>query len=171
MGTLYGKANAYCNFHVQSAPRLGLASGIAWETGSKVQELIAASAPRSTISPSSPAATMRPQPIAVALARRLSDHASTRNIVADTLGRGPAVDSKLRFFWHQRSKPLPRALLKPFRFASAIITPRKSQSFSANRGIFTWDGNYYALNLTERLGVRKTVVSSASASCINTAEE
>ena len=23
------------------------------------------------------------------------------------------------------------------------------------RGIFTWDGNYYALNLTERLGVEQ----------------
>jgi len=23
------------------------------------------------------------------------------------------------------------------------------------RGIFTWDGNYYALNLTERLGIEK----------------
>ena len=24
-----------------------------------------------------------------------------------------------------------------------------------DRGIFTWDGNYYAINLTERLGVEK----------------
>jgi selenocysteine lyase/cysteine desulfurase len=26
-------------------------------------------------------------------------------------------------------------------------------AFLGERGIFTWDGNYYALNLTERLGV------------------
>ena len=32
-------------------------------------------------------------------------------------------------------------------------TPRKLAEFLAERGIFTWDGNYYALNLTERLGV------------------
>jgi len=25
--------------------------------------------------------------------------------------------------------------------------------FLGDHGIFTWDGNYYALNLTERLGV------------------
>jgi selenocysteine lyase/cysteine desulfurase len=29
-------------------------------------------------------------------------------------------------------------------------------AFLGDRGIFTWDGNYYALNLTERLGVEQT---------------
>ena len=28
-------------------------------------------------------------------------------------------------------------------------------TFLGERGIFTWDGNFYALNLTERLGVEK----------------
>jgi len=32
-------------------------------------------------------------------------------------------------------------------------TPRKLASGLGTRGIFTWDGNYYALGLTERLGV------------------
>ena len=32
-------------------------------------------------------------------------------------------------------------------------SPRQLAEFLAARGIFTWDGNYYALNLTERLGV------------------
>jgi len=27
--------------------------------------------------------------------------------------------------------------------------------FLGERGIFTWDGNYYALNLSERLGVEQ----------------
>jgi len=31
--------------------------------------------------------------------------------------------------------------------------PTKVATFLGERGIFTWDGNYYALNLTERLGV------------------
>jgi cysteine desulfurase family protein (TIGR01976 family) len=35
-------------------------------------------------------------------------------------------------------------------------TPRKLAEFLAARGIFTWDGNYYALNLTERLGVESS---------------
>jgi cysteine desulfurase family protein (TIGR01976 family) len=34
--------------------------------------------------------------------------------------------------------------------------PRELAEFLAARGIFTWDGNYYALNLTERLGVEST---------------
>ena len=32
-------------------------------------------------------------------------------------------------------------------------TPREMAEFLAARGFYTWDGNYYALNLTERLGV------------------
>jgi cysteine desulfurase family protein (TIGR01976 family) len=32
-------------------------------------------------------------------------------------------------------------------------SPQELAAFLAGRGIFTWDGNYYALNLTERLGL------------------
>jgi selenocysteine lyase/cysteine desulfurase len=35
-------------------------------------------------------------------------------------------------------------------------SPTKIAAFLGERGIFTWDGNYYALNLTERLGVEAT---------------
>ena len=34
-------------------------------------------------------------------------------------------------------------------------TPAEVAAFLGDRGIFTWDGNYYALNLTERLGVEQ----------------
>jgi len=34
-------------------------------------------------------------------------------------------------------------------------TPRELAEALGERGIFTWDGNYYALNLTERLGVEE----------------
>ena len=33
--------------------------------------------------------------------------------------------------------------------------PKEIAEFLAERGIFTWDGNYYALNLSERLGVEQ----------------
>src|SRR5215469_7179938 len=36
------------------------------------------------------------------------------------------------------------------------LTPLVCAKFLGDRGICTWDGNYYALNLTERLGVEKT---------------
>ncbi|HEV2298559.1 MAG TPA: aminotransferase class V-fold PLP-dependent enzyme [Candidatus Acidoferrales bacterium] len=53
----------------------------------------------------------------------------------------------------------------PARFAERVgtvgvrlgnLTPLECAKFLGDRGIFTWDGNYYALNLTERLGVEKT---------------
>jgi selenocysteine lyase/cysteine desulfurase len=34
-------------------------------------------------------------------------------------------------------------------------TPRELAVFLGRRGIFAWDGNYYALNVTERLGVEE----------------
>jgi selenocysteine lyase/cysteine desulfurase len=34
-------------------------------------------------------------------------------------------------------------------------TPLDAAKFLGERGIFTWDGNFYALNLTERLGVQE----------------
>jgi len=52
----------------------------------------------------------------------------------------------------------------PARFAQRVPTvavrfanhtPLEAATFLGERGIFTWDGNYYALNLTERLGVEK----------------
>jgi selenocysteine lyase/cysteine desulfurase len=33
--------------------------------------------------------------------------------------------------------------------------PTKIAEFLGERGIFTWDGNFYALNLSERLGVEQ----------------
>jgi selenocysteine lyase/cysteine desulfurase len=53
----------------------------------------------------------------------------------------------------------------PKRFAERCSTvsirignhnPTEIAKFLGDRGIFTWDGNYYALNLTERLGVEQS---------------
>lgn len=43
-------------------------------------------------------------------------------------------------------------------FAVRILghTPLELASRLGERGFFTWDGNYYALNLTERLGIERT---------------
>jgi cysteine desulfurase family protein (TIGR01976 family) len=52
----------------------------------------------------------------------------------------------------------------PVRFAERVPTvgvrlaghtPLAAATFLGERGMFTWDGNYFALNLTERLGVEK----------------
>jgi cysteine desulfurase family protein (TIGR01976 family) len=53
----------------------------------------------------------------------------------------------------------------PGRFAERVPTvsirmggspPRRLAEYLAERGFFVWDGNYYALNVTERLGVEET---------------
>ncbi|MCB0208339.1 MAG: cysteine desulfurase-like protein [Anaerolineae bacterium] len=38
-------------------------------------------------------------------------------------------------------------------FTRAGFTPAQIAAFLGERGIFVWDGNYYAINVTERLGV------------------
>jgi selenocysteine lyase/cysteine desulfurase len=40
-------------------------------------------------------------------------------------------------------------------FRMAKGTPTDVATFLGDRGIFTWDGNFYALNFTERIGVEK----------------
>ena len=37
-----------------------------------------------------------------------------------------------------------------------VIATGGTARYLGERGIFTWDGNYYALNLTERLGVESS---------------
>jgi selenocysteine lyase/cysteine desulfurase len=50
--------------------------------------------------------------------------------------------------------------------------PTKIATFLGERGIFTWDGNFYALNLSERLGVeQKGGVLRVGLVHYNTAEE
>ena len=53
-------------------------------------------------------------------------------------------------------------ITEPARFHQRVPTvavriagrsPRELAAYLGERGIFTWDGNYYALNLSERLGV------------------
>jgi len=50
--------------------------------------------------------------------------------------------------------------------------PTAIATFLGDRGIFTWDGNFYALNLSERLGVeQKGGVLRVGLVHYNTAEE
>lgn len=75
--------------------------------------------------------------------------------LAERLVPGLLAVPGLRFF----------GITDPARFAERVPTvavrvgtrtPLEAATFLGERGIFTWDGNYYALNLTERLGVEST---------------
>ena len=68
---------------------------------------------------------------------------------------GLLVIPGLRFFGITDPKRFQeRCSTVSFRLAKG--TPTDAAAFLGERGIFTWDGNFYALNLTERLGVEKS---------------
>ena len=59
-----------------------------------------------------------------------------------------------------------------FSFRLRDLPPRKVAEQLAERGIYVWDGNYYALNVTERLGVEdRGGMVRAGAAHYNTLEE
>jgi len=153
MGTLYGKREHLLRFRpykVRPAPNT---LPDRWETGTQVQELIAgigaavdylAEVGRRC----DPAAKNRRNAL-------LSAYRATRHhemILLARLMEGLLAIPGLRFF----------GIREPERFDArcstvsvrlANHTPTEAAKFLGERGIFTWDGNYYALNLTERLGV------------------
>jgi len=49
--------------------------------------------------------------------------------------------------------------------------PTEIAAFLGERGLFTWDGNFYALNWSERLGVEQKAASCVWDCSLNTAEE
>lgn len=132
-----------------------------WETGTQTHELIAgvvaaidyiADVGRHSLSDSS-----TPE---LNLARRDAIRVAYRAIrwhemeLATRLIAGLLEIPGLRFF----------GISDPRRFEHRVPTvairlaghaPLEIAKFLGDRGIFTWDGNYYALNLTERLGVEK----------------
>jgi cysteine desulfurase family protein (TIGR01976 family) len=84
--------------------------------------------------------------------RAIRQHEMT---LAERMIKGLLEIPNLRFF----------GISDPARFADRVPTaavrladhtPTEAATFLGDRGIFTWDGNYYALNLTERLGVEKS---------------
>ncbi len=69
--------------------------------------------------------------------------------------RRPAGDSGTEALWHQRSAALRREM-RDVRGPHRQATRRLELATKlGERGFFTWDGNYYALNLTEQLDVER----------------
>ena len=156
MGTLYGKREHLLRFSpykVRPAPN---SLPDRWETGTQVQELIAGiGAAVDYIAElgrrCDPSAKARRSAL-VAAYRATRQHEMT---LLSRLIPGLLAIPGLRFF----------GITDPARFNDrcstvsirlANRTPAETAKFLGDRGIFTWDGNYYALNLTERLGVEQT---------------
>jgi cysteine desulfurase family protein (TIGR01976 family) len=155
MGTLYGKKEHLERFKPYKVRPAADSAPECWETGTQIQELIAgiyaaveylAAVGRRC----DPSARSRREAL---LAAYRSTVAYERVLVARLIAGLLAIPG-LQFF----------GISDPQRFGERCSTvsvrlgkgtPTEAATFLADRGIFTWDGNFYALNLTERLGVEK----------------
>jgi cysteine desulfurase family protein (TIGR01976 family) len=155
MGTLYGKREHLERFKPYKVRPATDAVPECWETGTQVQELIAgihaaveylAELGRRC----DPSAQDRRSALLIAYR---STVAYERTLVTRLI-EGLLAIPGLRFFGITDPKRFQeRCSTVSFRLAKG--TPTDAATFLGERGIFTWDGNFYALNLTERLGVEK----------------
>jgi cysteine desulfurase family protein (TIGR01976 family) len=155
MGTLYGKKKHLERFKPYKVRPATDAAPECWETGTQVQELIAgiqgaveyvAELGRRC----DPSAKDRR---AALLAAYRSTVAYERTLVTRLI-EGLLAIPGLKFFGITDPRRFEeRCSTVSFRLAKG--TPTDAATFLGDRGIFTWDGNFYALNLTERLGVEK----------------
>jgi cysteine desulfurase family protein (TIGR01976 family) len=172
MGTLYGKREHLQRFKPYKVRPATDTPPECWETGTQVQELIAGIA------------------AAVEYIAELGRHCD-----ATAKGRREALRAAYR-----ATVPYERTLLTkllqglesvpgvkiygitdPRRFNERCATlslrigehhPTEIAKFLGDRGLFTWDGNFYAMNLSERLGVeQKGGVLRIGLVHYNTAEE
>jgi cysteine desulfurase family protein (TIGR01976 family) len=155
MGTLYGKREHLERFRPYKVRPATNTSPECWETGTQVQELIAGIT------------------AAVDYLAELGRHCD-----ATVKSRREALQAAYRAT-HLYETSLLKRLIEGLRTIPSVkifgITeaqrfdercstlslqlgghhPTKIAAFLGERGIFTWDGNFYALNLSERLGVEQ----------------
>jgi selenocysteine lyase/cysteine desulfurase len=154
MGTLYGKREhllRFAPYKVRPAPET---LPDRWETGTQVQELIAGIAAAVEY--------------LAELGRRHDPSAQDRRsalLAAYRVTHQHEMALLAKLMEGLRSIPGLQifGITDPARFAERCSTvsvrldghtPTEVATFLGERGIFTWDGNFYALNLTERLGVQ-----------------
>jgi cysteine desulfurase family protein (TIGR01976 family) len=156
MGTLYGKREHLLRLKPYKVRPASDSLPDRWETGTQLHELIAGIAAAVDYIAElgrrcNPGAQDRREALLAAYrATRQHEMALLSQLVPGLL----AIPG-LQFF----------GITDPQRFSDRCSTvsvrlpnhtPTEIAAFLGDRGIFTWDGNYYALNLTERLGVEQT---------------
>jgi cysteine desulfurase family protein (TIGR01976 family) len=153
MGTLYGKREYLERFKPYKVRPATDTSPECWETGTQVQELIAGIA-----------ATVD---YVAELGRRCDSRSKNRREALQAAYRATRqYETRLltRLIAGLQEIPGIRifGITDQHRFDQRCSTlslrlgdhnPTKIAAFLGERGIFTWDGNFYALNLSERLGV------------------
>lgn len=155
MGTLYGKREHLHRFKPYKVRPSSDAVPERWETGTQVQELIAG-------------ITAAVEYIAE-LGRRCDATAKTRRAALAAAYRVTTkYEAGLIARLIEGLKAIPGVkifgITEPERFGERCSTlsfrlgeyhPTKIAEFLGARGIFTWDGNFYAINFTDRLGVEQ----------------
>jgi cysteine desulfurase family protein (TIGR01976 family) len=156
MGTLYGKRGPLLRFSPYKVRPAPDAAPDRWETGTQVQELIAGIGAAIDYLAElgrrcDPGVRDRRGALAAAYrATRVHETALLSRLIEGLLST-----PGLRFF----------GIRDPKRFHERCPTvsvrignhhPTEIAKFLGERGIFTWDGNYYAMNLAERLGVEQS---------------
>src|SRR6266446_10486441 len=155
MGTLYGKRQHLERFKPYKVRPATNTSPECWETGTQVQELIAgidaavdyiAELGRHADS------SVKSRREALQAAYRATHRYETG--LLSRLITGLQTLPGLRIFGITDAKRFDeRCSTLSFRLGDR--NPTEIAKFLGDRGIFTWDGNFYALNLSERLGVEQ----------------
>jgi cysteine desulfurase family protein (TIGR01976 family) len=155
MGTLYGKKHLLEKFKPYKVRPASETVPECWETGTQVQELIAgihaavdylAELGRRC----DPSAKTRREAL---LAAYRSTVAYERALASKLIEGLLAIPGLCFFGITDPQRFGERCSTVSFRLAKG--TPTELATFLGDRGIFTWDGNFYALNFTERLGVEQ----------------
>jgi cysteine desulfurase family protein (TIGR01976 family) len=155
MGTLYGKKEHLERFKPYKVRPATDTSPECWETGTQVQELIAGIAAAVDYLAElgrhcDPAVKNRREAL-------LSAYRATRRYETSLvmkLVEGLLAIPDAQIFGITDSKRFDeRCSTLSFRLGDHH--PTEIAAFLGDRGIFTWDGNFYALNLSERLGVEQ----------------
>jgi len=155
MGTLYGKREQLEKFKPYKVRPATNTSPECWETGTQVQELIAGiGAAVDYIAELGrhydPGVKSRREALQAAYrATHQYEAALITRLIA-----GLQTIPEMRIFGITDTKRFDeRCSTLSFRLGDHH--PTKIATFLGDRGIFTWDGNFYALNLSERLGVEQ----------------
>ena len=155
MGTLYGKREHLERFKPYKVRPATDVPPECWETGTQVQELIAGIAAAVDY-----IAELGRHCESTAKSRREALHAAYRAThqyetgLLTRLIAGLQAIPGMRIFGITDAKRFDeRCSTLSFRLGDHH--PTKIAAFLGDRGIFTWDGNFYALNLSERLGVEQ----------------
>jgi cysteine desulfurase family protein (TIGR01976 family) len=156
MGTLYGKREHLLRFQPYKVRPAADSLPDRWETGTQLHELIAGIA--AAVEYIAELGRRCDPGVNDRRAALLAAYRATRQHEMALLSRlipGLLAIPGLQFFgitdpkrFHERCSTVSVRL--------ANHQAAEVAAFLGERGIFTWDGNYYALNLTERLGVEQT---------------